>query len=103
MSRGDATFGYFSAPPRIAKCWVPQGFNEQLRVEEGVYYVLQAANEVALDAFIAVSEHMYLFQFTSGKRHGIKPHLYQDVLNRLHWHSTPFTLENHLCSPRKPQ
>ncbi|KAF8513599.1 hypothetical protein BU17DRAFT_53205 [Hysterangium stoloniferum] len=54
---------------------------EQLTIKEASYYIPRAANEAAIDSFILHDGYLYLFQFTTGSTHGIKPSL-QNVLDR---------------------
>ncbi|KAF8516345.1 hypothetical protein JB92DRAFT_2260603 [Gautieria morchelliformis] len=91
-SRWHATFGDFLAnpvlgiaqeealnggPPPICLSIVPSGsraYNHSepnIEIEENVYYVPLAANEVAIDSFIVHAKHLYMFQFTSGIQHGV--------------------------------
>ena len=44
-------------------------------IEEGVYYFPKKTNEVAIDSFIVSGGFLYLFQFTIGRNHGVKPGL----------------------------
>jgi hypothetical protein len=47
----------------------------KLDVQPGIYYISKQTNEVGLDSFILHDDHLYLFQFTIGKRHGISEEL----------------------------
>jgi len=47
--------------------------NEVLFLAEHVFYVPRSDNQEALDAFLLVNGVIYIFQFTVGKEHTIKP------------------------------
>lgn len=44
-------------------------------ITPNVIYVPESTNQVALDSFIIMNDLLYIFQFTIGKEHGIKPGL----------------------------
>ena len=54
--------------------------NGPLSIEPNVFYVPSISNQVAFDAFILLNGIIYLFQFTIGEHHDIKPGL-KDFLN----------------------
>jgi hypothetical protein len=49
--------------------------NGPLFIEANVFYLPSLSNQVAFDAFILLDGIIYLFQFTIGKHHDIKPGL----------------------------
>ncbi|KAF8797681.1 hypothetical protein BYT27DRAFT_7125029 [Phlegmacium glaucopus] len=92
-SRWHATFGDFSAAPMLYKACqealsstVHRPFSlsispsvvrtydrkSEVVIEENIYYVPLADNEVAIDSFIITAGHLYLFQFASGPEHSVK-------------------------------
>jgi hypothetical protein len=96
VSRWHAKFGDFSGNPRLRKSHSDAMNNmdpdvsldmiptrtftynhkgkkpyEQLSIEEGVYYVPLADNEVAMDSLILHDKRLYLFQFSGGSKHDI--------------------------------
>lgn len=44
-------------------------------ITSDVFYVPEATNHEALDSFILLNNHLFIFQFTIGQTHGIKPGL----------------------------
>jgi hypothetical protein len=51
-------------------------------VKSGIYYVPEATNHEALDSFLLLDEHLFIFQFTIGTHHGIKPGLIKFLKGR---------------------
>jgi hypothetical protein len=49
----------------------------ELQLQRDVYYIPNKMNEAGLDSFIWHDEHMYIFQFTVGKKHSINEGLIQ--------------------------
>ncbi|KAF8523873.1 hypothetical protein BU17DRAFT_85290 [Hysterangium stoloniferum] len=56
-------------------------YTELLTIKEDWYYVPHSANGAAIDSLMLHGGYLYLFQFTTGKMHDIKPGL-ENVLNR---------------------
>jgi hypothetical protein len=86
-----ATFGDFSGRPilrpahkkalntaahPISLSIVPSGLRTYghhgpPKIDEDVYYIPRAGNEVAIDSFIVHNGHLYLFQITGASKHGV--------------------------------
>ncbi len=61
------------------------------QIEDEVYYVLKARNQVAFDSFIMADQNLYIFQFTIGSNHPIKKgivdfFLQESLPPRANWH-----------------
>lgn len=78
-------------------------------VEEGVYYVPEKTNQVAIDSFIVSDGLLYLFQFTIGEHHDVKAGLktflktYPSIPAEDNWHFVFIIPTNkELISPQLP-
>lgn len=91
-SRWHPLFGDFSEAPEIQKAREdvlkspnlpdlhisispsrsqPYCHDEELAIEENVYYVPLSENQVAIDSFVMNAGNLYLFQFTHGSTHSV--------------------------------
>lgn len=79
-----------------------------LPIKSNIIYVPELTSQVALNSFIVMNNHLYIFQFTIGGEHSIKPELmnficrYPELPSMDNWHFIFILPPNHILKRQQP-
>lgn len=78
-------------------------------IKSNIIYVPEWTSQVALNSFIVMNNHLYIFQFTIGGEHSIKPELmnfvcrYPELPSMDNWHLIFIIPPNHILKCQQPR